>query len=65
MRRRRNPARYQVKNPTDAEFLIGGLASVSLVCLGVYLAFKSQGTTLDTSTTLGDTSALTALAFVV
>lgn len=60
-RRRKNPA---ADMPTTAEYVAGGVASVGLIAFGLYLAFKSQGTTLDTSTTLGDTSALTALAFV-
>lgn len=60
---RRNPIPTMSK-PTDTEMVVGGIASVVLVGIGVWLSFKATSGGTDISTTLGDTSALAAIAAV-
>jgi hypothetical protein len=58
----KNPA---TPPPTDAETVAGGIASIVLIGLGVYLAYAAinpPGAPESTSTTLEDTSALATLA---
>jgi hypothetical protein len=61
-RRKQNPV---TPPPTDAETVAGGIASIVLIGLGVYLAYAAYnppGTPESASTTLEDTSALATLA---
>ncbi len=63
-RSRSNPIDTSLAKPTDTEMVVGGIASVVLVGIGVWLSFKATSGGTDISTTLGDTSALTAIAAV-
>jgi hypothetical protein len=51
--------------PTDLELIAGGLASIVLIGLGVYLVYAAvnpPGQSASTQETLEDTSSLAALA---
>ena len=50
---------------TDVELVIGGLAALVLVGLGIYLIAEANDSSEDTSSELEDTSALATLATVV
>jgi hypothetical protein len=65
-RSRKNPATNN--KPTDTELVVGGVASVALVGLGVYLVYSAvnpPGQSPDTTSTLEDTSSLAAIALMV
>jgi len=51
--------------PSTTELIVGGAASVVLIGLGITMAYKALAQTADTTTTLQNTAALTALATVV
>jgi hypothetical protein len=57
---RRNPDNDDV--PTTTELVVGGIASLTLVGLGVVLIYQALNESASTETTLSDTSSLTALA---
>jgi putative Mn2+ efflux pump MntP len=48
--------------PSDAEVIVGGLASIVLIGLGVTLITSALKEASDTTSTLEDTSSLAALA---
>jgi hypothetical protein len=65
-RSRRNPTTTQTANkPSDTELVVGGIAAVSLVGLGVYIVYQALNQTPDTANTLEDTSSLAALGVLV
>ena len=61
-----NPTSTQTSNkPSDAELVVGSIAAVSLVALGVYVIYQALNQTPDTTSTLEDTSSLAALGVLV
>ncbi len=61
-----NPTATQAVNkPSDTELVVGGIAAVSLVALGIYVIYQALNQTPDTTSTLEDTSSLAALGVLV
>lgn len=50
---------------SDSELLIGGVAAIALLGAGITLVYKAVNQNPDTSTTLGDTASVAALATLV